>query len=145
VLKKDGVLVLTTPNGLFWKYLYSIAFYGSWEQYSRYGVYGRHNRLWAPNEVTDILKCNGFEVTAFKRDYAQVKWMSLPTRERFYFSGLVQDIFFVFFSLVACLPIPFFRKKHGDQLYFVARKAAPAAGRCPEYLYSTKFSYDMEK
>lgn len=145
VLKDGGILVLTMPNGLYWKYVYKMFFMGIWEQYSPYGVYGRHNRLWAANETVDFLRGNNFEVLFSSTEYAQEKKLDLPRHQRYTHVEMIQDIAMVLFSAACSLPIPFFRKKDGDQLFFVVRKTGPAKLYEPAFLYFSKLSYNRER
>lgn len=145
VLKDGGILVLTMPNGLYWKYVYKLFFMGIWEQYSPYGVYGRHNRLWAANEAIDLLRGNNFEVLFSSTEYAQEKKLALPRHQRYTHVEMIQDIAMVLFSAACSIPVPFFRKKDGDQLYFVLRKIGPPKRYEPPFLYFSKISYDREQ
>ncbi len=145
VLKDNGILVLTMPNGLYWKYVYKLFFMGNWEQYSPYGVYARHNRMWAINEGIDFLQGNNFEVLFSSTEYAQERKVQLPVRRSFSFEDLLQDIALVIFAAVFSIPVRFFRKKNGDQLYFVLRKIGPPKLYEPAYLYSEKISYNRER
>ncbi|MFA5118440.1 MAG: methyltransferase domain-containing protein [Candidatus Omnitrophota bacterium] len=144
VLKDNGVLILTTPNGLFWKYLYKLFFYGSWEPYSKYGVYGRHNRLWALNEACDILEGNNLKVIHTFSNYSRDNSREFMSKKHFTLVNLAQDLGYIFFGLLFKLPVAFFQKKKGDQLYIVARKTAEANRYCPGYLYDTNFIYNVE-
>ena len=145
VLKNNGLLILTTPNGLFWQYIYKLIFWGSWEPYAKYGAYSRHNRLWALNEINDFLRGNNFNILESICGYARVKRFEIPKRDSVKLKDRIQDLFFFIFSLFFSLPIPFCRKKDGDQLYVVAKKAGPPKMYSPNYLYSINFSYNVEK
>jgi SAM-dependent methyltransferase len=145
VLKDDGILILTTPNGLFWEYLYKLFFYGSWEPYSKYGVYGRHNRLWALNEACDILEGNNLKVIHSFSRYSRDNTRELMSKKNFTLVNFIQDIGYIFFGLLFKLPVAFFQKKKGDQLYIVAQKKAEAIRYCPGYLYDTNFIYNVEE
>jgi len=145
VLKRGGLLILTTPNGLFWQFIYKLMFYGNWEQYSKYGVYGRHNRLWVPNEVNDFLKGNNFQILESLRGYAQVKRLEFPKRQGLKPVDMIQDLFLLLSALFFSLPVPFLKKKDGDQLYIAAKKIEAPKFYSPGYLYSDKFSYNLEK
>jgi SAM-dependent methyltransferase len=63
VLKPGGYMLLTTPNVLAWQNFWRLAIgQNIYDQYSGYGVYGRHNREYAPIEVIRLLQACGFEV-----------------------------------------------------------------------------------
>ena len=63
VLRPGGHLLLTTPNVLALQNLWKLATNRTiYDQYSGYGVYGRHNREYAPREVIDLLQACGFIV-----------------------------------------------------------------------------------
>ena len=146
VLKDNGLSIITTPNGLYWRIIYNLLFYGTWEHYSKYGVYSRHNRLWALSELEDILAGNNFEIHESICNYAHLraKKLEFATKNRVTLVNLVQDTFLLFFRLLVKFPIPFLKKKDGDQLYVIARKIGRSGHYCPECLNSTKFCHNLE-
>ena len=147
VLKDGGLLILTTPNALYWKYAYNLFFYGSWEPYSKYGVYGRHNRLWALNEVEDILTGNGFKIDESICAYAhaRAKRSDLACKKKFNFINLIQDTALILSRLALKLPLPFLKKKDGDQLYVIAKKIGQPHTYSQEYLYRTNFIHEPDE
>lgn len=63
VLKPQGHLLLTTPNVLAYQNLQKLALGKNiYDQYSGYGLYGRHNREYAPLEVVRLLEACHFRV-----------------------------------------------------------------------------------
>lgn len=62
-LKKDGVLILTTPNvNRLENITKMIAGSNIYDPYSGYGIYGRHNREYNKHELFMLLSHCGFEV-----------------------------------------------------------------------------------
>lgn len=145
VLKPGGLLILTTPNGLFWRIIHKMIFFGNHEQYSKYSVYGRHNRLWALDEIDCILTGNNFQVIESRRAYAQEKALDFMITDRLTLQSVVYDLSLLFMAALVNLPIPFLRKKKGDQLYVVAKKTGGPKAYHAERLYAqSKFSYDVK-
>jgi len=101
VLKEGGLLVLTTPNGLYWRYLYKLALLGNWEGYSSFGVYGRHNRLWALNEIRDLLEGNNFNLIYERCAYAQDRLFQPMYSESLNLKMAVQE--FIQFLCALCM------------------------------------------
>ncbi len=62
VLKPDGYLVLTTPNAVKLHNLKAMILGRNvFHAYSGFGVYGRHNREYAPKELIELLRLHNFE------------------------------------------------------------------------------------
>jgi hypothetical protein len=67
ILKKGGSLILTTPNILSTKNVFSlITGRNIYHPYSLYGVYGRHNREFSVDELKKLLTACNFEMDALK-------------------------------------------------------------------------------
>lgn len=146
VLKTDGLLILTTPNGLYWRNIYRIAVFGSWEQYSKYGVYGRHNKLWIQNEVEGLLEGNNFRVVESVCSDCKTEKVEFASTHKFTPIGFIQDIILAAILILVNIPIPFLRKKRADQICVAAKKVGEPKNYCPEYLYSRfKPIYDIER
>jgi SAM-dependent methyltransferase len=63
VLKPEGKLLLTTPNALAYQNLWRLATgHNIYDQYSGYGVYGRHNREYAPAELLRLLQACNYDI-----------------------------------------------------------------------------------
>ncbi len=63
VLKKDGYLMLSTPNALRWEYLRKMLIGRNYyPPYSGYGTTARHNREFSVSELRDLLEGCGFRV-----------------------------------------------------------------------------------
>ena len=145
VLKDDGLLMLTTPNGLYWHHIYKLAVFGAWEQYSRYGVYGRHNKLWIQNEVEGLLEGNNFRIVESICNDSKTEKIEFTSKHKLTPISFIQDLILAASRMLVNMPIPFLRKKKADQIYVVAKKAGPAKAFIPEYLYSKfKPSYNIE-
>lgn len=67
VLKPGGHLLLTTPNVLAFQNLQRLAMGKNiYDQYSGYGIYGRHNREYAPLELIQLLHACHFRVVELR-------------------------------------------------------------------------------
>ncbi len=63
VLKPGGSLVLTTPNVGRWENVCRMAAGENiYDPYSRYGIYGRHNREYTTKELQELLTSVGFKL-----------------------------------------------------------------------------------
>jgi SAM-dependent methyltransferase len=67
VLTPGGHLLLTTPNVLACQNVLNLAIGRNiYDRYSGYGAYGRHNREYTPQEVTDLLQACGFDIVTLR-------------------------------------------------------------------------------
>ena len=116
VLKPGGYLFMTTPNALRWWNVFQLMsgrnIYGA---YSTDGVYGRHNREYAPQELEDLLKLHNFNPTMTLDD-------AFP-REPFY------DEFYKWFTWTA--------KEEGrkDYIFIAAQAHSEPVYKYPDWLY----------
>ena len=67
VLKKNGVVIFSTPNVCNISNIYSLVMGKNifWEPSSFYGSFDRHNREFTPAEVSDLFRDGGWEQLAF--------------------------------------------------------------------------------
>ena len=80
VLKPGGQLVLTTPNVLSLTYLVELAKGRNFfHPYSGYGVYGRHQREYTLNELTDLISGCGYEIVIARTEdlHPATSWRKL--------------------------------------------------------------------
>ncbi len=79
VLKPGGYVLVTTPNMVRWEHLVQLALgHNINDPYSGYGVYGRHNREYAPQEVIRLLEDCGFAVQQVRLENTHT--LPLPQR-----------------------------------------------------------------
>ena len=107
VLKKDGLLMLSTPNLMSWKGWYNFVFKSKlapniYSEYKKLELLGHmgHVRLYSPGEVTQFLKEIGFKIEVIIH---RGEWQSKSAKKR-YFGNLFLKCFpkyRTFFSVVA--------------------------------------------
>lgn len=76
VLKKKGILILSTPNVYRYENIKKFLFdrkVSIYDPYSSYGIYGRHNREYSLFEINDILEKTGFKILSKKTLYSKEK------------------------------------------------------------------------
>lgn len=76
VLKKKGILILSTPNVYRYENIKKNLFdrkRSIYDPYSAYGIYGRHNREYSLFEIEDILEKTGFKILSKKTLYSKEK------------------------------------------------------------------------
>jgi hypothetical protein len=133
VLKRDGCLVLTTPNllRLFYKRGNAARLlrgHNLYDPYSGYGPYGRHNREFTPQELTLLVEGCGFSVRSLEvvdvdADSAQGGW---------------GDRLFRLFLAAACrLDRGMLERFHGSQIILTARPDGERRAFLPEALYKS--------
>ena len=112
VLKPTGYLLITVPNCLSIKRLVLSFFNQTFEYpYSGYGVYGRHQREFAPHELRALLTACNYEPVIL---YTDNVWRYNPraSKHRWFFNRLL--------DWITSLPIPFLAAKR-DYIFAVSR------------------------
>ena len=115
VLKKDGFLIISTPNVFRYQNLKKILInkkFSIYDPYSSYGIYGRHNREYSMYELQDILEKTGFSI---------INQKTLCVKDKTVFNE-------IFLKL-----IEFFQL--GDYLLLKTKKKLDFNWYFPEYLY----------
>lgn len=116
VLKPGGWLLVTTPNVCRYELIERlVAGKGIGDQYSGYGVYGRHNREYSLIEVQRLLESQGFDV---ERIEARTT-LPVPHSE----------------WLDAMKPFLGAPEQYQDNLFCLARRADRKPGLRPAWLY----------
>ncbi len=119
VLRRDGVLILTTPNVARLGNVLTMVEGGNiYDPYSGYGPYGRHNREYTRHELHRLLDFAGFEIE-YSHTADGHSWD--PTSQRCY-------------PAVARL-VEFRRHDLGQYLFVRARAARPPQNHMPSFLY----------
>lgn len=89
VLKPNGTLILTTPNVARASNIEKLQKGENiYDPYSGYGVYGRHNREYTVNELSEILSNSGFKIqkkfTKFVHiNYPDKNWWKLKDHDNY--------------------------------------------------------------
>jgi SAM-dependent methyltransferase len=128
VLKYGGRVVVSTPNLLWWGCIFSLlspkkGYYPVADQYSGYGPYGRHNRLYAQWEVEELLKLHGFYIS-----------LSMIAD----FSG--NRISRILYNLTSSVPIRYLRTRAGNTIFVVGTKVRKSQKPLyPEWLYRARY------
>lgn len=112
VLRPGGHVLITTPNMLRWEHLRDLALGKNInDHYSGYGIYGRHNREYAPDEVVRLLEDVGFAV------------------QRVRLSNIHEEV-----SMVARL-LSSLRTHWREHMFVLAAAECPRRYRYPHWLY----------
>lgn len=122
ILKPAGRLLITTPNVLVLRHANALVrkrqnIYGP---YSGYGIYGRHNREWTLDEVTELVRGCGYAI-----ERAEVK----DTYPHGGYSKWLKRFF------------PHLR----DVIFVLARTEGDAVPYYPEHLYVAQYARSLRK
>jgi SAM-dependent methyltransferase len=121
VLKPGGHLILTTPNASQLRYLFKwiAGRHSVWDQYSGYGVYGRHQREYTAHEVEELLRSTNFTVASTERYYSQPLNGKLDTKMmKLVYAGL---------------------RSRAPEMTFLARATGETKVCYPEFLYRSLY------
>ncbi len=125
VLRPQGVLLITVPNLLTIKRTISHFFNVPMEfPYSGYGIYGRHQREYAPGEVRRLLEANNYQIAALQT--ANV-W---PVHR----GSVIKAAGNVVLNAVTRLPLPGLAAKR-EYILCAARPHGDAVASYPKWLY----------
>ncbi len=131
VLRPDGLFFLTVPNLLTIKRLVLMFLNRTTEvPYSGYGLYGRHQREFAPHEVAGLLTACNFRVEALAT--ANV-W---PTNR----GGRGRELVGAGLNALTSLPLPWLAAKR-EYILCAARPTGQAVAAYPDWLYSHRHLY----
>jgi SAM-dependent methyltransferase len=131
VLRPDGLFLLTVPNLLTIKRLVLMVLNRTTEvPYSGYGLYGRHQREFAPHEVLGLLTACHFQVTDLVT--ANV-W---PTYRGDAGRGFVNG----WLNALTSLPVPWLAAKR-EYILCAARPVGTPVAAYPEWLYTHRHLY----
>ena len=89
ILKPKGTIILTTPNVARASNIEKLSRGENiYDPYSKYGIYGRHNREYTIHELTELLSKTGFEVKMRFTKFVHVKkpdsnWWKLTDTDSF--------------------------------------------------------------
>lgn len=126
ILKKDGILVLTTPNvARLENVARLISGANLYDPYSGYGAYGRHNREYNRHELYQLLDYCGFDIEIMFSADVQTN----------HANG--------YYPLAKIIPLVSFREMDLGQYIFVrCRNARPCKNKRPSWLYR---SYPLDQ
>jgi SAM-dependent methyltransferase len=131
VLKPGGLLFITVPNFINIKRTVNMLLNRPTEYpYSGYGIYGRHQREWAPSEVRKALEACSYQVVELRT--ANV-W---PT----FTGGRLKGIGNATLNLLTALPIPWLVAKR-EYILCLARPVGEPVAAYPAWLYTHRRLY----
>lgn len=131
VLKPRGLFFLTVPNFINIKRTVHMILNVPTEfPYSGYGIYGRHQREFAPDEVRRLLEANHYRLEALET--ANV-W---PTVRESRLKGLGNAVL----NSVTRLPVPWLANKR-EYILAAARPVGDAVAAYPAWLYEHRQMY----
>lgn len=134
ILKPGGTLLLTTPNGLNMnKTLRLLRNKPIGYKYSGYGLYGRHNREFAAQELADLSRACGFNVNQTTLENVYVKFKTWPPKSALY--NLFLNLTF--------LPIPYLINKR-DYIFLTATATGNYQHHYPDSLYYVPETYPQD-
>jgi hypothetical protein len=125
VLRPGGHLLLTTENACRLKNLiFQLCHRNTADQFSGYGVYGRHNREFTLPELRDLVAGCNYRI----RDARLVNWYGTGSRRHNLLAALLR--------VLTALPYLSAKKQH---LYVVAEAVKPGRAYYPEWLYRSRY------
>jgi SAM-dependent methyltransferase len=131
VLRPDGLLFLTVPNFINLKRTVSMLVNRRCQfPYSGYGIYGRHQREYAPAEVRDLLVASNYRIAEFRT--ANV-W---PTFRGRVMVGWANALL----NALGHLPLPWIAAKR-ELVLCAARPHGDAVAAYPRWLYEHRHLY----
>ncbi len=120
VLKPNGYLILTTPNvGRLENVIKMLNGHNIYDPYSGYGVYGRHNREFTPDELRTLVTYAGFAI------------------EKLFTSDVTDNHIFDAYPIEKILPALHKRENNlGEYIFVCARNTGqPSPQLKPRWLY----------
>jgi SAM-dependent methyltransferase len=130
VLRRGGVLLLTTPNALAAETVSKVLRGRSFgEHYSGYGPTDRHNREYTRSEVAALLRAGNFDASVEARNIAGYEPPDLVARA---------------LRALAAAP-PERLARHRDHLFAVGRTAGPPVLAHPGWLYHAVYPERMRE
>jgi 2-polyprenyl-3-methyl-5-hydroxy-6-metoxy-1,4-benzoquinol methylase len=139
VLRPGGLLLLSTPNAVsFAQIESSIRGHNTHWPFSNHGVYGRHNRLYTPNELTELLTGNGFDVV-------DTRGITRPMRREWYSANPWGGAKWGFVRTIQQLvdSQPRRMKRISEGIFVVSRKSSPPRVFQPPWLYGDNDTVPM--
>ena len=133
VLIPGGKLILSTqPNILYWRLAVQLFLNMTFEMpYSGNGPYGRHNRLFTPDELKVLAESNGFEVKMIKvQTFREIRSKSKLIH-------LLRQMTLLADWMFAYVPIKAIQKKAGENITLVCRKKCRGKPCYPLELYGS--------
>lgn len=135
VLTHGGKLILSTqPNILYWRLALQLFLNLTFEMpYSGQGPYGRHNRLFTPDELKILAESNSFEVKMIKvQTFREIRSKSKLIH-------LLRQMTLLADRIFAYAPIKAIQKKAGENITLVCRKKNRGKPCFPVELYGSVY------
>mgnify|MGYP006296084183 CR=1 FL=1 len=131
VLRPGGALLVSTPNAIDMnKTIRMIQNLPLGFYYSGYGVYGRHNREFAPDELEKLVTACGFRVTKMWLKNPYLRFEYWPLRR------LIASLVYTSTNL----PLSYLRNKR-EYMYLLAESTRQHQAAYPETLYLWRHLY----
>lgn len=135
VLKRDGLLFLSTPNVNRLKYLVlNLLNKNPYDPYSCHSVYGRHNREYTSAELKELFTLSNFEVL-------ESNLVNIHESSRTH--SLLNRLGIAMKNGLLCLPLRYIENKR-DHIFIAAKPCGPPEKKYPEFLYEELLPQVME-
>jgi len=141
VLVPGGKLILSTqPNMLYWRLAVQLLLNITIEMpYSGNGPYGRHNRLFTPDELAVLARENGFEVEMIRvQTFREIR--SKPR-----LIHCLREVTRLIDGIEAYFPIAAIRKKAGENITLLCRKKSSGQPGFPDAIYGSMYPDWLKK
>jgi SAM-dependent methyltransferase len=132
VLTEAGNLFITVPNAINIKRTLQLLVNETIEhRYSGYGVYGRHNREYAPHELEALLAACNYQVVLLQT--ANV-WREIAR------SSSARRLANVLLNALTSVPVPYLRAKR-EYVFALAKPVGEPKASYPGFLYDFRHGY----